>query len=378
MRVLQVLGTVGLGGAESRVMDIYRHMDREKIQFDFLVTEGTVDHYSGEIESLGGRVYHLPSFRVYNYFKYVKACRRFFSEHVKDGESEYAAVHGHMTSTAAIYLPIAKEYKVPLTIAHARSAGVDPGIKGKVTRFLRRNLKKKCDLMLACSDEAGDSVFGKDSRYKFVPNAVDMSEYTYDEIARFEVRQRYDIGDKLLVGHVGSFRYAKNHAFIIEVFKLLSQDSDRYRLMLVGDGTLRAEIEAKVAALGLADKVIFTGNQSPVAPYYQAFDLLFFPSYYEGMPGTVAEAQASGLSCIISDAITDQVVFTDNVTMMSLDESASVWANKIKRLAENGSDADLRKVVKTLSGKPLDETLYDVGMQVEYYSKLYTKAGGEG
>lgn len=379
IKILQVLGTVDLGGAESRVMDLYRHMDRDKICFDFLVTEGTGDYYKKEIESLGGRVYYLPAFRIVNILSYRQACAEFFKSHMKDGKSEYSAVHGHMTSTASIYLPIARKYGVPLLIAHARSAGTDPGLKGMATRLLRKNLYRHCDVMLACSDMAGDSVFGTGRDYVFMPNAIDTKEFSYDEDARKRIRGEYGIGDdKILIGHVGSFRYAKNHAFIIEVFKLLSQDSDRYRLMLVGDGTLRAEIEAKVAALGLADKVISTGNQSPVAPYYQAFDLLFFPSHYEGMPGTVAEAQAAGLKCLISDAITDQVVFTDNVTMMSLDESASVWANKIKRLAENGSDADLRKVVKTLSGKPLDETLYDVGMQVEYYGKLYTKAGGEG
>lgn len=379
MRVLQVLGTVGLGGAESRVMDIYRHMDREKIQFDFLVTEGTVDHYSGEIESLGGRVYHLPSFRVYNYFKYVKACRRFFSEHVKDGESEYAAVHGHMTSTAAIYLPIAKEYKVPLTIAHARSAGVDPGIKGKVTRFLRRNLKKKCDLMLACSDEAGDSVFGKDSRYKFVPNAVDMSEYAYDEIARFEVRQRYDIGDKLLVGHVGSFRYAKNHEFILEVFACLHKSYPNSVLMLVGDGELRSATENKAAELGISDSVIFTGDRKPVSMYYQAFDVLLFPSRYEGMPGTVVEAQASGLPCVISSSVTEQVIFTDRVRRLPLSLSANRWADAVvKAWTDSGKTAADRAIyrgnVRALSGGSLSSTIYDVRQQVGFYEKLYEEA----
>jgi len=183
-RVLQVLGTTGLGGAESRVMDLYRHMDRDSLQFDFLVTRGTKGYYEHEIDSLGGKIFYLPPFRVYNYFSYRRACKAFFKEH----KGEYAAVHGHMTSTAAIYLPIAKKAGVPLTIAHARSAGVDPGIKGKITRFMRRNLYKKCDRLLSCSDEASIAAFGAKKNedgtcfahgkeVTFMPNAIDSASF---------------------------------------------------------------------------------------------------------------------------------------------------------------------------------------------------------
>ncbi len=368
IRVLQVLGTIGLGGAESRVMDLYRHMDRDKIRFDFLVTEGTDDHYRKEIEDMGGRVYHLPAFRIVNLMQYKKACNDFFSEHCKDGVSEYAAVHGHMTSTASIYLPIAKKWGVPLTIAHARSAGTDPGLKGYATRVLRNNLYKKCDRMLACSDLAGDSVFGKGRDHEFIPNAIDTAAYAYDPSGRKVIRDKYGIGEnEKLIGHVGSFRFAKNHGFIIDIFEKLIIKHPDYRLMLAGDGGLKRDIEDKVKALGLSDRVIFTGNVSPVAPYYSAFDILLFPSVYEGMPGTVVEAEAAGLPCLISDTITGQVVITDKVTQMSLDCSASEWAH---RLAGIEADTDRSNVV-TLSGEKLSDTLYDVNMQVGYYMRLY-------
>ncbi len=369
IKVLQVLGTVDLGGAESRVMDLYRHMDRDKIVFDFLVTEGTGDHYKKEIESLGGRVYYLPAFRIVNILSYRQACIRFFKSHMQGGKSEYSAVHGHMTSTASIYLPIAKKYGVPLLIAHARSAGTDPGLKGIATRLLRRDLYKRCDVMLACSDKAGDSVFGKGRDYVFMPNAIDTEEFAYDESARKRIRDEYGIDDdKILIGHVGSFRYAKNHEFIIEIFKHLSEDSDRYRLMLVGDGSLRDDIKAMVKGYGLDDRVIFTGNRTPVAPYYQAFDLLLFPSHYEGMPGTVVEAQASGLPCIISDTITKQVIITDLVKVISLADSVSNWAESIEELPVNDH---MRENIRTEDGRELSSTMYDVNKQVEYYNNLY-------
>ncbi len=383
MRVLQVLGTIGLGGAESRVMDIYRHMDRDRIQFDFLVTEGTVDQYADEVKSMSGRIYHLPAFRVYNYGRYVKACREFFEAHCDNGVSEYVAVHGHMTSTASIYLPIAARYGVPLTIAHARSAGVDPGFKGVLTRWMRHDLKNRCDVMLACSDEAGDSVFGAGSGYRFVPNAVDMSEYAYDEALRQQIRDEYGIGDDVLIGHIGSFRYAKNHEFIIEVFFYLHKLVPATRLMLVGDGELRSTIEKKAADMGLSDCVIFTGNKKPVSPYYQAFDAMLFPSFYEGMPGTVVEAQASGLPCLISDSITKQVIFTDKVHMMSLSRNAEDWAGSLMDISIPGTGDEVdrivsRKQVTTLSGEPLSSSMYDVRQQVEFYEKLYKNGPDRG
>ncbi len=376
IRVLQVLGTVGLGGAESRVMDIFRHLDRDRIVFDFLVTEGTADEYGSEIEQLGGRVYHLPAFRMYNYNKYVEACKAFFAEHCDNGVSEYAAVHGHMTSTAGIYLPIAKSFGVPLTIAHARSAGVDPGLKGICTKWLRRDLKNRCDIMLACSDEAGEAVFGKGSDFKFIPNAVDMSDFAYDETLRFEVRDRYGIGDNLLIGHVGSFRYAKNHEFVLEVFASLHKSEPKTKLMLVGDGELRPKMEEKARELGIADDVIFTGDKKPISPYYQAFDLFLFPSRYEGMPGTVVEAQATGLPCLISDAITSQVTFTGMVKAMPLSRPADRWARMLIRMCDLcGSTAADRAItrgnVKTLSGEAMSKSMYDVRQQVEFYEKLY-------
>jgi len=153
--VLHVVGRLDIGGAESRIMDMYRHIDREKVQFAFC--QHTTDRcaFEDEIESLGGKVYHVPRFNVKNYFSYKKAWSDFFKQH-----PEIKVVHGHMTSTAAIYLPIAKKAGIEITIAHARSAGVDPGLKGYVTRFLRRNLYKKCDYRFTCSKIAGDSVFG--------------------------------------------------------------------------------------------------------------------------------------------------------------------------------------------------------------------------
>ena len=220
IRVLHVLGNTQLGGAESRIMDLYRHMDRNRVQFDFLVHTDQKGHFDEEIEKLGGHIYRVPRFRLYNYFSYKRAVKSFFVSH-----HDYKAVQGHITSTAAIYLPIAKKAGVPITIAHARSAGVDKGAKGKLTRWMRRNLSKKADFLFTCSRLAGISVFGeqavKDGKTIFIPNAIDCPAFAYDEEKRKEMREKLGITDQYVIGHVGRFHYAKNHEYLLQVFAAL-------------------------------------------------------------------------------------------------------------------------------------------------------------
>ena len=384
IRVLQVLGSTTLGGAESRVMDLYRHMDRNRIQFDFLVTRGHTGHFDSEIESLGGHVYTVSPYRIYNHKQYVTEVRQFFKEH-----SDYKAVHGHMTSTASIYLPIAKEAGVPLTIAHARSAGVDSGIKGRLTNLLRKKLPEKCDKMIACSDLAAVSVFGEhnyvDGQVKIMPNAIETTDYTINATERERIRKEYDIEDRFVVGHTGRFHEAKNHRFIVDVFSAYLNFREDAVLMLVGDGPLREDIESYVKELAkgnpkLSDRVIFTGNQTPVHPYYQAFDTLLFPSIYEGMPGTVIEAQASGLKCLVSDSVTRLCKATELVDFESLNKSADKWAEKLNSIyGQLPVDSLWNERVKDNQyiQKLMTESDYDVNNQVTYYTALYEKGFDE-
>lgn len=365
VRVLHVLGTTNLGGAESRIMDLYRHIDREKIQFDFLIHTTKEGFFDQEIKQLGGKIYYLPSFRVYNYFAYKNACREFFAAH-----REFQAVQGHMTSTASIYLPIAKKAGVPMTIAHARSAGVDKGIKGWITKLLRKNLYRKCDYMFSCSDLASRAVFG-DKQYEagkvvFVPNAVDTKDFTPDEHMREKIRQEYGLENSFVIGHVGRFHYAKNHEFILDIFAEALKQNKQVKLFLLGDGPRRQEMEEKAAELGIKERVIFAGNQNPVAPYYQAMDVFLFPSRFEGMPGTVVEAQAAGLPCLIADTITTQVKVTELVTFLSLAQSAKLWAEQLSQMMTE------RKVQKNSETEiDLSKTNYDVNYQVKQYEQFY-------
>lgn len=343
VRVLHVLGNTNLGGAESRIMDLYRHTDRNRVQFDFLVHSGEEGFYEKEIRELGGRIFRVPRFRIYNYFSYRKALKEFFQEH-----HEFALVQGHMTSTAAIYLPVAKKAGVKKTAAHARSAGVDKGLKGTMTRFLRRNLADKADYLFTCSELAGISVYGekavREGKTIFIPNAIDCAGFTFDPVKRKKMREELELTDALIIGHVGRFHYAKNHEYLLRVFAELCRMSagaggstaetgadQNYHLILLGEGPLMEDTRTLTEELGVAEQVHFLGNHKNIADYYQAMDYFVYPSRYEGMPGTIVEAQASGLPCLMSDTICREVIATELVETMSIEKEPKVWAEELQR-----------------------------------------------
>lgn len=352
IRILHVLGGLYLAGAESRIMDQYRSLNRDEVQFDFCVHTKKEEFYEKEVLAMGGRIFRIPQFKIYNYFSYRKAWKQFFEEH-----REFTAVHGHMTSTASIYLPIAKKAGIPLTIAHARSAGVDGGLKRIATKFFRRNLAKKADHLFTCSHEAGVAVFGtkavEEGSVLTVPNAIQTRSFIPNEEIRNKMRAEWKLTDKVVYGHVGNFRYAKNHPFLLEIFAEIIKKQQNAELVLVGDGELRDEITEKIDSLGLQEKVILTGRQSNVGDFMQMMDVLLFPSHFEGLPGTILEAQVNGLPVLLSDSVTKEVAISDLVVCKSLSESAQDWADKAILLSKQPKESRIKEV--RIAGFDVDE-----------------------
>jgi len=351
VKVLHVLGGLGLGGAESRIMDLYRHMDRSQVQFDFLlhmdekeyeraIKKGdkpeeyrAAQHYDEEAISLGAHIYALPKYKVINENAYKKACHRFFSAH-----HDYNVVQGHMTSTASIYLPIAKKYRQVepmVVIAHTRNAGVDAGLKGLMTKTLRKSLPKKADFLFACSHLAGDETFGG-APYTYIPNTIDTGKFEYNSEYRSEVRKEFDIpDDAVVIGNVARFTPQKNQNYLIDAFNYMLKNSNKeLRLIFCGDGALKENCEKQAASLGISDKIIFAGNQKEVWKFYCAMDIYAFPSEYEGLPGVMVEAQTSGLTCVMSDTITSDVLLTDVTEMLSIKNGPETWGKRLLQLVD--------------------------------------------
>ena len=326
IRVLQVFGCMNRGGAESMIMELYRHIDRSRIQFDFVVHTTEKCAYDDEILSLGGRIFSVPSFTVKNAFLYKKAWKKLLTTH-----EEWRIVHGHVRSTASIYLPIAQEYH-RYTIAHSHSISSGKGFSSIIKKKQKKRIK--ADYYMACSNAAGKWLFGdkivNSDNYHVLPNAIDVSKYKYNEDIRKKVRQEYSCEDAILIGHVGSFYDVKNHSYLIKVFTCIKEKESDAKLMLVGGGYLLQEIKNQVKELGIEDSVIFTGVKSNVNELLQAMDVFVFPSKYEGLGISVVEAQATGLPAVISDRVPKEAILTDDlVTIMNLEDSPVIWADQI-------------------------------------------------
>lgn len=326
VRVLHVIGSMNCGGAEMMLMNLYRKIDRSKVQFDFVEHTDQEALYDTEIMRLGGKIYHCPRFIGKNYLIYKKWWEDFFEI---NGES-YTIVHGHIGSTAAIYLKCAKKYG-KYTIAHSHNTKGSWSMKEAMYRLLSRKVVGVADEFFACSRAAGIDRFGKNKKFKVLNNAIDTKKYIYSDEIRKKVRSELGVGNEFIIGHVGRFNYQKNHQFLIDIFaELKKEQNSNVKLLLIGDGEEIDLIKNKVESLKLKEDVIFTGIRSDVNRFLQAMDIFVFPSLYEGLPLSIVEAQTAGLPCVISNKVPDECIITDGlVTIVDLSESAKTWARHI-------------------------------------------------
>lgn len=322
IRVLHIVTYMGRGGLETMLMNYYRHIDRNKVQFDFLVHRQERFDYDEEIETLGGRIYRLPRLNPWSN-TYIKALRKFFREH-----AEYNIVHSHIDCMSAIPLKAARDAGIPIRIAHSHSSNQDKNLKYYLKLYYKSKISQYATNLFACSEDAGQWMYGEQD-FVILPNAIDTKQYIYNVEKRNKVRKEFNLDDVLVIGHVGRFSEVKNHTFLIDIFKEIHNKHKDAKLLLVGDGQKMQDIRGKVQRLQLTDSVIFTGIRSDVADILQAMDIFVLPSLYEGLPVTIIEAQASGLPCIISDKVPIECKKTELVDQIGLNEPASTWAERI-------------------------------------------------
>ena len=352
IRVLQVMGGLNRGGAETMVMNFYKVMDRNEIQFDFITHDQEKMDYKDEIEKMGGKVYVFPKFKGYNIVTYRNTWKSFLKNH-----PEYRILHSHLRSYASIYFPIAKKYGLK-TIIHSHSTSNGNGFKSIVKYLLQKPLAKQADYLFACSKEAGEWLYGSDrindDNYYLVKNSIDVNKYRYNKKIRDNYRKELNLDNKLVLGHVGRLSKPKNHIFLLKVFKKILEKNSNVILLIIGDGDLKEEINNKIKELDLEDKVYMLGSREDVEYILQAIDIFLFPSFWEGLPVSVIEAQASGLPCILSNTITDEVKLLDNLEYLPIDKGEDLWADTLlnmdKTRIKNGSEIVSSKgfdIVKT-------------------------------
>lgn len=337
-RILCLISSMNAGGAETFLMKLYRNIDRTCYQMDFCVNVENEGFYEKEILSLGGKIYRIPT-KSEN----LKEFKRQLFNLVKTEKYEYVL---RITSNAAGFmdLKIAKKAGAAVCVARSSNSSDGDGLKYRVINRISRLLYMRyVDVKLAPSELAAEYTFGKGSvrkgRVSLLHNAVDLDQYMYSEALRNAVRQELNLGEKLVVGHIGRFNVQKNHAFLTDIFKAVKDRRENAVLLLVGTGALETQIRERLVGLGLEDSVVFAGVRSDIASLLSAMDVFVFPSFYEGMPNTVIEAQANGLPCVISDSITKEANITGLVRYLPLTDGAEIWAdNAIAAVSELRKD----------------------------------------
>lgn len=331
--VAHVIGKWLGGGVESVVMNYYRHIDRTKIQFDFICDEDSTNIPYEEIEKLGGRVILIPPYQ--KLFKYHNKLKKI----LKDGN--YKIVHSHINTLSIFSLFAAKCAGVPVRIAHSHSTtNKKEKKKNLLKQALRPFSKEFATDYMCCSELAGRWLFGNKEYDKgnvyLLNNAIDLDKFKYDEKIRSEKRKKLNISDDtLVIGHVGRFVEQKNHRFLIDIFNEIHKQNSNSILLLAGQGPLMEEIKSKVESLGLEKFVIFLGQRNDIDELYQAFDVFCLPSLYEGLPVVGVEAQATGLLCIFSDDMTKETKVLDTTEFLSLKQSAEEWAYTILKKSKS-------------------------------------------
>ncbi|MEH7439021.1 glycosyltransferase family 1 protein [Neobacillus drentensis] len=315
------------GGLETMLMNYYRQMDREKIQYDFMVHRSEDGHYDKEILELGGRIYRFPPIKPGNYRVYFRLLDEFFKEH-----TEYKVIHSHINENSSFVLRSANKVGIPCRIAHSHTSNLGIDYKLPFRIYARMTMKKNANKYFACSKNAGEWLFSKKQEVTIIKNAINLEEFQFNEIIRDNVRSKMGIKDKLIFGHVGRFNKSKNHDFLIDVFKEIYKLQPNSILVLIGEGDRRSIIEKKVEKLGLTTAVKFLGLRNDIPLLLQAMDLFIFPSYFEGAPVSLIEAQAAGLKCVVSDTISEDINLTGLVEFFSLRESPEKWAKEILKL----------------------------------------------
>ena len=326
IKVAQVIGPAAEGGVESCIMNYYCNIDREKVSFSFLVERTSKIIDREKIESLGGEVIIIPSYKKPR--KYIKELTKIFRD------NHFDIVHSNMNALSVFTLKAAKNAGVKIRIAHSHSTSNSKEIVRNIAKnVLRKFSTKYATHYLACSEKAGRWLFGDklfdEGKVLVINNAVFIDKFKFDSDLRNKMREAFNIQNQFVVGHVGRFMKQKNHSFLIDVFYEIQKRRPESVLALLGDGPEYEKIKEKVVEYGIEDKVLFLGVHKHAFRYYQMMDCFVLPSLYEGLPVVGIEAQMNGLDCYFSDQITEEVKINKNVEFLPLKSSNQHWAEII-------------------------------------------------
>ena len=361
-KVLEIIGSLKIGGQEKVGKEIGLHIDRKKYEIHYLVFDKEKGEYEKELNAAGIKVFHFqePSKGYLQYFKNLKKLLK---------ENSYSIIHAHTMFNCGWAMFMGWYMKVPSRISHSHSikmANFHYSTIVKVYQCIMRQLIKRFGTdFIGCGQAAGEWLFGKsffEKRGRVLYNGIATREFLFSRDARDKIREELNIQNKFVIGHVGHFAQVKNQQFLISLMPEIIKKKPEATLLLLGDGELKDQLTEYCKKLGIMDRVIMTGNVSNVADYLSAMDVFAFPSLYEGMPLSIIEVQCNGLPCVISDSVPDDVYLTDLIMPLSLKDPKEKWIREIC----GASRYDSQKY-----GKIVGETGFDESNMLKNIYKIY-------
>lgn len=368
IRILHSVSNMDRAGIETMLMNYYRHMDRDKVQFDFLCNKKKPGAYDDEIKSLGGRIFHTPGLNPAKYPQYLRFMCNLFQSN-----QEYKIVEAHNGALGVYALHAAKINHIPVRIFHAHGASITKDWKFPIKLVCKALLPTNMNCHFSCGIEAAKCYFGdkvvEENDYEFIPNAIDVEKFVFNQEVRDKLRKENGLENKHVIGHVGRFMAQKNHSFLLDIFAEVLKLEPNAHLVLLGDGKLMGTIKEKAEKLGIKKSVSFVGNVGNVNEWYQAFDCFVLPSIWEGLPIVGVEAQTADLPCFFSSSITREIGLSDRVTFLPLTEEVSIWARKI-------CDS-LHQNVRKNNTKLITEHHYNIELEAKKLQERYLQLAGE-
>lgn len=352
IRVVQVVGRMNGGGVESTIMSHFRFIDRDRFHFDFVANADSTYIPYDEIEELGGTVHTVHPYRSFG--KYNQDCMQLFEE------LHPLIVHANVNALSVFPLHAAKQAHVPIRIAHSHGTASPKEVAKTVVKDILRPCSRMFPTHLAaCGELSARWLFGNatvdSGRVKMICNAVDLERFSVDEDMRRRIREELGVGDAFVIGQIGRLCYQKNQEFSLRVFAELLKIHKNAVLVLVGGGDERKQLEQEARSLGVFDRVKFLGIRKDVPALYNAFDVMIFPSHYEGLPVSLIEAQACGCPSLISDAVTKEVqIVPGMIESLPLNAGATMWAKTLLALGLQTRDA------RSAGGRFLKNAGYDI------------------
>lgn len=367
IRILHSVSNMDRAGIETMLMNYYRHIDRNKVQFDFLCNKTKPGAYDEEIKKMGGKIYHTPGLNPIKYRQYLKCMKKIFKNN-----PEYKIVEAHNGALGVYALHAAKKYKIPIRIFHAHGASITKDWKWPIKRVCKALLPLNMNRHFTCGKAATECYFGEKivsmNDYEFIPNAINTKKFVFNPSVRERMRKENNLENKNVIGHVGRFMPQKNHNFLIDVFLEYLKIDNNAHLVLLGDGELLDTITRKIKEKGIEEKVTLVGNVSNVNEWYQAFDCFVLPSIWEGLPVVGVEAQAADLPCIFSASITREIGLSSRAKFVST-KNKEQWISEIKKAMEDKKRKDTSELIKNNN--------YDIEIEAVKLENKYIELAGE-